>query len=121
MIYPAVAQAGSLRYSGRLSACTPETVEVSVLGADNYFSGADRRGCRQRRARFVFPELGARGQVEHVEAAIVRADVDSPSGNGGRRVYSGACGERPDRLAVCGVDAVDQLVTSAQHHLAIDD
>src|SRR3954471_1789134 len=109
-------EVGSWELSQRLST---KADDGAVVGADDDDAARDGRRGGHRRAGFVLPDRLAGGEIEHVEAAVVRPDVDARPGHGGRRFDARPRRERPHGLAAGGIDGVHDLVTSAEDHLAV--
>lgn len=61
----------------------PETVQPSVLGADDNPSAGNRGGRGQGRAGLELPDLAARGEIQDAEPAVARSHVDTTVSDGG--------------------------------------
>src|SRR5687768_7295513 len=100
---------------GRKGTELSEAVDAAVVSADDQPSPGDGRRGAERRAGVPFRALFARGQIEDVQAPVVRADVDLTAGDRGGGFDAGLGGEGPPRGAACGIDGVHALVPSPHH------
>src|SRR5262249_50518655 len=68
---------------------------------------------------FELPKLRASCQVQDIKPSVIRANVDASTRNCRRRIDACTCRKGPQAFTRFGVEAVYQLVATAEDHFAV--